>query len=93
MRMADRIREKLMIELAPERLEIVDESAQHAGHVGARDGGETHFRVRVVASAFDGLSRVARQRRVYGVLAEEMRERIHALSITAETPDEAERAS
>ena len=89
MRMADRIAAKLTAELHPERLEVVDESAQHAGHAGARPGGETHFRVTVVAAAFDGLSRLERQRRIYAVLAEEMRERIHALSLSASTPAEA----
>ena len=55
----------------PERLEIVDESDQHAGHAGHRPGGETHFRVDIVAAAFEGETRVARQRRVYQVLAED----------------------
>ena len=89
MRMADRISAKLMAELGPERLEVVDESAQHAGHAGARPGGETHFRVTVVAAAFEGLSRVERQRRIYALLAEEMRDRVHALSLSALTPAEA----
>ena len=93
MRMAEIIRDKLTVELAPERLEIVDESAQHAGHVGARAGGETHFRLTVVADGFSGLSRVERQRRVYAILAAEMRDRIHALSVSALTPDEAWRST
>ena len=91
MRVADRIREKLLGELSPERLEIVDESAMHAGHAGARPEGETHFRLTVVSAAFEGLSRVERQRRVYAVLAEEMRERVHALSAVTLTPAEADR--
>jgi BolA protein len=59
---ADTIRDKLTGRFAPTRLEIVDESYRHAGHAGARPEGETHFAVTVVAQAFQGLSRVARQR-------------------------------
>lgn len=91
MTIADRIRDKITAELAPERLEVIDESHRHVGHAGHRPGGETHFRLAIVASAFAGLSRMERQRRVYGILAEEMRERIHALSLTTLTPEEAER--
>ena len=64
MGMAERIREKLEGALAPEGLDIADESALHAAHAGARPGGETHFRVAVVSRAFAGLSRVERHRRV-----------------------------
>lgn len=91
MSIADRIREKLTRGLDPIRLEIVDESHRHAGHVGARDGGETHFRVEIVSAGFAGRSRVDRQRLVYGLLAEEMNNPVHALSIAAQTPDEAAR--
>ena len=91
MRVADRMREKLTRELSPERLEIIDESSMHAGHAGARPGGETHFRLTVVAAAFEGLSRIDRQRRVYDVLADEMRGEVHALSAVTLTPAEAER--
>ena len=76
----------------PERLEIVDESDQHAGHAGHRPGGETHFRVDIVAAAFEGETRVARQRRVYQVLAEELADRVHALALSTRTPEEAQRA-
>ncbi|MCB2101973.1 MAG: BolA family transcriptional regulator [Rhodobacterales bacterium] len=88
MTVADTIRDKIRAALAPERLTVEDESHLHAGHAGARPGGESHFRVEVVAAAFDGQSRVARQRMVYGVLAEEMREQIHALALTTRTPEE-----
>ena len=91
MRMADLIREKIAAALDPERIEVVDESHLHVGHAGARLEGETHFRVTVVASSFAGLSRMERQRRIYAILAEEMRERIHALGLTTLTPQEAER--
>jgi BolA family transcriptional regulator, general stress-responsive regulator len=80
--------EKLNAQLAPVRLDIVDESARHAGHAGARPEGETHFRVEIVSEAFRGLNRVARQRRVYEVLAEELKTRVHALSLSALTPEE-----
>lgn len=83
------LRQKLTAALAPERLEIVDESHLHAGHAGAREGGESHFRVTVVARAFEGLSRVERQRTVYGLLAEELAGPVHALSLTTKTPAEA----
>lgn len=88
MSVADTIRDKLTGRFAPTRLEIVDESYRHAGHAGARPEGETHFAVTVVAQAFQGLSRVARQRLVYETLADELATRIHALSLTTRTPDE-----
>ncbi len=88
MSVAETMRQKLTAALAPERLEIIDESDQHAGHAGAREGGESHFRLLIVAGAFAGKSRVERQRLVYGLLAEEMRERVHALALTTQTPEE-----
>jgi BolA protein len=88
MTMADSIREKLTAALAPEVLEVVDESAKHEGHSGSRPGGETHFNVRIVSKAFEGISRVERQRRVYAALAEELKSRVHALSLTTLTPAE-----
>jgi len=90
--MKQRIESKLTQAFAPERLEIVDESDQHAGHAGHRPGGETHFRVDIVAAAFEGETRVARQRRVYQVLAEELADRVHALALSTRTPEEARRA-
>ncbi|WP_022728737.1 BolA family protein [Fodinicurvata sediminis] len=86
--MKQRIAEKLRAGLAPQRLEVVDDSHKHAGHSGWQPGGETHFRVEVVSQAFAGESRVARQRRVYALLSEEMSERIHALQLKTLTPDE-----
>lgn len=82
------IQEKLTDGLDPVRLEIIDESHLHAGHVGARPEGETHFRVLVVSDAFVGQNRVARQRMVYGLLAEELAANVHALSLTTLTPEE-----
>ncbi|HET7333858.1 MAG TPA: BolA family protein [Rhizomicrobium sp.] len=89
MSVADTIREKLTAGLSPETLEVVDDSARHAGHAGARPEGETHFSVRIVAAAFNGMKRVERQRQVYGLLSHEMETRVHALSLTALTPHEA----
>jgi BolA protein len=89
MRIAHRIREKLTAALHPEQLEVVDESHRHAGHAGARPGGETHFRVDVVAAAFEGKSRLERQRLVYALLKDEMSQQIHALSLVTRTPGEA----
>jgi len=88
-RVAERIESKLKAALQPTQLRVIDESHLHEGHVGARPGGETHFRVEVVASAFAGQSRVARQRRVYAILADELAGPVHALSVSARTPEEA----
>ena len=82
------LRAKLEAAFAPERLEIVDDSARHAGHAGAREGGESHFTVVVVSAAFEGLNRVARQRAVNAALAEELAGPVHALSIKALAPGE-----
>ena len=89
MGVAHRIREKLTSALNPIKLEIVDESNRHAGHAGARPGGETHFRVEVVAAIFQGKSRLERQRLVYAALEEEMSQQIHALSLVTRAPGEA----
>lgn len=74
--------------LAPEQLEVVDDSARHAGHAGARDG-RGHFNVRIVSTAFAGLRPLARHRAVYAALGEMMQTDIHALGIDAQTPEEA----
>ena len=88
MSVADLIRRKLTERFAPTRLEIEDESHRHAGHEGARPGGETHFAVTIASEAFTGQSRVARQRMVYQTLAEELATQVHALSLTTLTPSE-----
>jgi BolA protein len=89
MQVAETIRTKLEAAFSPERLVIEDESHRHAGHAGARPGGETHFRVAIVSSVFEGLGRVERQRRVHAVLADELRVQVHALSLKLATPVEA----
>jgi BolA protein len=88
-RVADGMRERLTAALAPSRLDLMDESALHAGHAGARPAGETHFRMLIVAPSFAGKSRLERQRMVFAALGDLMQTDIHALSITALTPDEA----
>jgi BolA protein len=69
--------------LHPAVLEVIDESSLHAGHAGWREGGETHFRVRVVSAAFNGKSRIERHRMVNALLAAELRSGVHALAIEA----------
>ncbi len=73
--------------LAPEHLEIQDDSAAHAGHAGARSGGG-HYDVLIVSSRFAGLNSVARHRLVYATLGDLMKTRVHALAIRALTPEE-----
>ena len=88
--MSDRaalIEQRLRAALEPERLTIVDDSAAHAGHAGAREGG--HFTVHIVSAAFDGKTPVQRHRLVNAAVADLMRREIHALSIRAWTPEEA----
>ena len=87
--MTSRLRAKLEAALSPLALDIEDESAKHAGHAGAREGGETHYRIRIVSESFAGLNRVQRQRKVYAAVAEELAERVHALSLVTLTPEEA----
>ena len=82
----EQLRKALQSELAPVSLEIIDDSAKHAGHAGARDGG--HFRVTIVAAAFNGRSQLERHRLVYAAVAPLMGQGVHALSIVARTPDE-----
>ncbi len=89
MGMADRIRVKLAEGLAPQSLEVVDESERHKGHAGWQPGGETHFQIAVVSERFAGLGRVARQRLIYDLLAEEIAAGVHALRLSTKTPEEA----
>ena len=87
MSVADEIRRRLEA-LSPGRLELVDESAKHAGHAGAAPGGNTHWKLTIVSDAFTGTNTVARHRMIYQALGELMQSPIHALSITARAPDE-----
>jgi len=88
---AQRIERILTENFAPAGLDMVDESARHAGHVERNklpEGGETHFRVTCVSAAFAGMSRVARSRAVHAALAGEFESGLHALSLTLRTPEE-----
>jgi BolA family transcriptional regulator, general stress-responsive regulator len=84
----ERIRELLTRELSPSQLDVEDESHRHRGHEGAKDG-RGHFRVRIVASAFEGKPALARHRMVYSALGDMMTTDIHALAMDARAPDEA----
>jgi len=87
MSVAARIRERLAA-LEPVNLELVDESAQHAGHAGAQPGGNTHWRLTTVSPRFAGQPTLARHRMIYQALGELMQNPIHALAITARAPEE-----
>jgi BolA protein len=84
---AAQIRERLS-SLEPVSVELLDESAQHAGHAGARPGGNTHWRLAIVSPRFSGKPTVARHRMVYQALGELMQHPIHALAISARSPEE-----
>jgi BolA family transcriptional regulator, general stress-responsive regulator len=83
----ERVRQRLTAEFAPTRLIVEDESHLHAGHAGAA-GGQSHFRIRIVAEAFRGIPALARHRLVYAALAEMLKSDIHALAIEALPPAE-----
>ncbi len=87
--MTDTIEEmkQRLASLMPEHIEIIDESAMHAGHAGARSGGG-HYQLTLIAAAFAGQNSVARHRAVYQALGDLMNTRIHALAITALAPGE-----
>ena len=88
MRTHDLITRKLTESFRPESLRVLDESHRHEGHAGHRPGGESHFRVYIVAQAFAGKSRLERHRLVNGALAAELAGGVHALAIHATAPDE-----
>lgn len=88
---ASRIKTKLETALQAAVLEVEDVSHQHAGHAAVREmGQETHFNVKIVSAKFHGQNLVKRHRMVYDLLSEELQSGLHALSITAKTPEEAE---
>ena len=87
MSVAEEIRARLAA-LAPERVELEDESERHHGHAGWREGGNTHWRLTIVSASFAGKNTVARHRMVYAALGELMQHPIHALAITARAPGE-----
>ena len=83
---AERIRARLAGALEPTRLEGIDDSHRHAGHSGARPGGETHFNLEIESAAFAGLKPLERQRLVHRLLAEELEGPVHALSMKLSVP-------
>jgi BolA protein len=85
---ANAIDNKLRARFAPLRLVVADDSSRHAGHAGAREGGESHFSVEIVSAAFEGKNRVVRQRLVYDALKDEFAAGLHALQVRALTPAE-----
>jgi BolA protein len=87
MGVADQIHAKLEAAFQPEALNVIDESHHHAGHAGAREGGESHFRVQMTAAALTPMSRVARSRAVHQVLAEELAGPVHALALELSVPE------
>jgi len=86
MSVRDIIARKLSEKFAPTRLEVIDESSRHKGHAGWREGGETHFRVRISTPAFSGQSRIAQHRAVMEVLDAELKSGVHALAIEVLAP-------
>jgi BolA protein len=92
MRVETSIKEKLRGAFAPAELKVVNDSQHHAGHASSPGTGESHFSVMVVSNAFAGKSRLERHRMVNAALADELKT-VHALAITALTPEEHTRAS
>lgn len=85
---AKEITERLTAALSPTQLAVIDDSEKHRGHAGHNGSGESHFTVDIVSPAFEGQSRVNRQRAVNRALAELLKERVHALAIKARAPSE-----
>lgn len=81
MTVKDTITDKLTASFSPTQLDVIDESNKHFGHAGWREGGETHFRVRIATRHFDGMTRVAQHRAVMNALDAELKDRVHALVI------------
>lgn len=85
---AERLAELLNASFSPAALEIIDESAHHAGHAGAAPGGETHYRVRMTSASFVGMNRVARQRAINDAVKNEFASGLHALAMELKAPGE-----
>ena len=86
MSVRDTIAEKLSVKFAPTHLEVIDESEKHRGHGGYREGGETHFRVRIASPEFIGKSRLAQHRAVMEALNAELKGGVHALAVEVVSP-------
>ncbi len=81
-----RIKEKLYDNFVIDQLDVIDESESHRGHIGFQEGGESHYRVRLVSIDFEGQSRIARHRAVHTALGKELLGEIHALALELSTP-------
>ncbi len=92
MPMSATIQEKLTAAFAPQAVQVIDESHLHVGHAGHRPGGESHFRIHIVADAFKGKSRLERHRMINDALAAELAGGVHALAVHATAPGEGGRA-
>ncbi|MFM7083629.1 MAG: BolA family protein [Hyphomicrobium sp.] len=88
MSLQKRIHEKLINRFHPLEMEIINESHKHAGHLSSPGSGESHFRVVIISQVFRGISRIARHRMVLDLLADELKEGVHALSLETYAPDE-----
>ncbi|OEO32692.1 BolA family transcriptional regulator [Devosia insulae DS-56] len=86
MSVRDTIAEKLSVKFTPTHLEVIDESEKHRGHGGYREGGETHFRVRIASPLFAGQSRLAQHRAVMEALDAELKAGVHALAVEVVAP-------
>ena len=86
MSVRDTIAEKLSVKFTPTHLEVIDESEKHRGHGGYREGGETHFRVRIASPEFIGKSRLAQHRAVMEALNAELKGGVHALAVEVVSP-------
>lgn len=89
MSVTQKIHDKLTAALSPQRLDVIDDSHRHEGHAGHDGRGESHFRILIVSDLFAGLSRIDRQRLVHEILASELQDRVHALSMRTLTSEEA----
>lgn len=87
MSMRDTIIEKLTTRFRPEHLDVIDESGRHVGHAGWREGGETHFRVRIATRHFGAEGRLAQHRAVMETLDAELKSGVHALAIEVLPPE------
>lgn len=86
MSVRDEIAEKLSVKFTPTHLEVIDESEKHRGHGGYREGGETHFRVRIASPEFAGKTRLAQHRAVMEALDAELKGGVHALAVEVVSP-------
>lgn len=88
MNRSDRIVFILTQALKPSYIELIDDSAKHAGHAGAKDGGETHYTLKICSATFNGQSKVARHQKIYGLLGEEFKDGLHAFAIDAKAEND-----